>query len=232
MKKIDIGKYKGPNANTRRIRTISRRLEKLHGPFVPKEKLDPVEELVLTLLSQATSDLNRDRAYKNLMETFHGWDDILNANVKTIEATIREGGLARNKSRALKKILKEVKDRYGGWNLGDIGTMPIDEAVEELSSLPGVGVKTAACVLVFAYHRPVIPVDTHVHRLSARLGLTTEKASAVHAYHVLMSIVPEELRYPFHLQIITHGRRVCKAQRPKCGECPLVDICPAAEIFE
>lgn len=222
-------KYSGVNGNARRVRVLSKRLEKQYGPFVPKRSRDAVEELILTVLSQATNDKNRDRAFDSLNREFTSWDEILAAPVNKIESAIRAGGLAHNKSRAIKKILGEIKSRYGSFSLDFIGKMDIGEAVDLLTEFPGVGVKTAACVLVFSFHKPVIPVDTHVHRLAGRLGLVSAKASAEQTYRVLMEIVPEELRYPFHLQLIRHGREVCKSQRPKCAECVLREMCPRYE---
>ncbi len=228
MNKADWTKYRGKNGSTRRVRALNSRLEKVYGPFRPFKRLDGVEELIVTVLSQNTNDVNRDRAYSSLVEKFPTWDDVLNAPAGEIEKAIRVGGLAHNKSRAIKRILGEIKKRFGKFTLDPIAKLPIDEAIEELTKLPSVGKKTAACVLVFSYGRPVIPVDTHVHRLSRRLGLVIEKAGPDQAFEVLMEITPEELRYPFHIYLIRHGRRVCKSQRPMCGECVLKKLCPSA----
>jgi len=231
MDKSDWKKYLGPNGNARRIRALNRRLEDEYGPFRPFKKLDGVEELIITVLSQNTNDVNRDRAYRSLREKYPTWDDVLNAPVKKIEDAIRVGGLAHNKSIAIKKILRELKDRYGKFTVSPIASegsgLTIEESIAELTKLPGVGVKTAACVLVFSYGRPVIPVDTHVHRLTRRLGLVAEKASAENAFRVMMEITPEELRYPFHIFLIRHGRRVCKSQKPNCPECVVRGLCPS-----
>jgi len=228
MKTADWTKYQGRNGSSRRVRALNSRLEKVYGPFRPFKRLDGVEELIVTVLSQNTNDVNRDRAYSSLIEKFPTWDDVLNAPVGEIERAIRVGGLAHNKSRAIKKILGEIRKRFGKFTLDPIAKLPINEAIEELTKLPSVGKKTAACVLVFSYGRPVIPVDTHVHRLSRRLGLVVEKAGPDQAFEVLMEITPEELRYPFHIYLIRHGRRVCKSQRPMCAECVLEKLCPSA----
>jgi len=228
MNRADWTKYRGKNGSSRRVRALNSRLEKVYGPFRPFKRLDGIEELIVTVLSQNTNDVNRDRAYSSLIEKFPTWDDVLNAPAAEIEKAIRVGGLAHNKSRAIKKILGEIKNRFGKFTLDPIAKLPIDEAIEELTKLPSVGKKTAACVLVFSYGRPVIPVDTHVHRLSRRLGLVIEKAGPDQAFEVLMEITPEELRYPFHIYLIRHGRRVCKSQRPMCGECVLGKLCPSA----
>ncbi len=228
MKKDQIKKFIGFNGNSRRIRALNTRLNKIYGPFKPFKPKDGVEELIVTVLSQNTNDVNRDRAFSNLIDKFPTWDDILAARQKKIENAIRVGGLANTKSRAIKKILREIKSRYGRFTLDPIAKLPIDEAIETLTKLPNVGIKTAACVLVFSFGKPVIPVDTHVHRLSRRLGLVSEKATRDQTFYILMDIVPEKLRYPFHIYLIKHGRNVCKSQRPKCGECALADLCPSA----
>jgi len=231
MRNTDLKKFYGENANSRRVRTLNARLEKIYGTFKPFEKLDGVTELILTVLSQNTNDINRDRAFTNLKEKFPTWDDVLSAPAKKIENAIRVGGLAHNKSIAIMKILSEIKTRYGKYTLDTIASLPIDEALTELTKFPGVGIKTAACVLVFSYGKPVIPVDTHVHRLSTRLGLVTQKATAEQTFDVLMKIIPEKLRYPFHIYLIRHGRMCCKSQRPDCPNCPLNDLCPSAFGF-
>ena len=219
---------RGPHGTSRRIRALHRRLDPEYGPFEPFTKVDGVTELIVTVLSQNTNDVNRDRAFKNLKREFPGWDDVLSAPAKRIESTIRVGGLARNKSLAIKEILGEIKSRFGRFTLDPIAKLPIEQAMAELTALPGVGVKTAACVLVFSYGKPVIPVDTHVHRLSVRLGLVASKATPEQTFRVLMDITPDELKYPFHVYLIRHGRRICKSQKPLCGECVLSDLCPSA----
>ncbi len=221
-------KYCGPCGTTQRIRALNRRLEKIHGPFEPFPRREGVEELVLTVLSQNTNDINRDRAFRNLMEKFPTWDAILNAPARQIENAIRVGGLAHNKSIAIRKILREIRDRYGRFTLDPIAELPLDDAIEELTRFPGVGIKTAACVLVFSYGKPVIPVDTHVLRLSRRLGLVIDKATPDHTFSVLMQITPDDLKYPFHINLIRHGRKFCKSQKPNCGECILIKLCPSA----
>lgn len=227
MLKPDYKKYVGPNGNARRVKALNNRLDKLYGPFKPFKKREGVEELILTVLSQNTNDVNRDRAFNNMMEKFPTWDALMSAPQKKIEDAIRVGGLARTKSIAIKLILREIRDRYGKFTLDPISKLPFDEAIMLLTGFPNVGVKTAACVLVFSYGVPVIPVDTHVYRLSRRLGLVEEKATRDQAFYVLMEIVPEELRYPFHVYLIRHGRAVCVSRNPKCGKCVLGNLCPS-----
>jgi endonuclease-3 len=218
-------KYAGSNGNERRVSALHKRLEKLYGPFKPFPIREGVEELILTVLSQNTNDVNRDRAFRTLTEKYPTWDDVLRAPQKKIEDAIRVGGLAQTKSIAIKQILGEIKNRYGKFTLEPISKLPIDEAIEVLTRFPHVGVKTAACVLAFSFGEPVIPVDTHVHRLSRRLGLVARNASRDQTFYVLMGIVPEEIRYPFHVFLIKHGRAVCKSQKPLCSECALREMC-------
>lgn len=226
MSKADWTKYKGVNGNTRRIRSLASRFEKIYGPFIPKAKRDPLDELILTVLSQNTNDRNSGQAFENLKRAFPTWRDVLEAPIAELRETIRVGGLAGNKSRSIKGILKELVRRNGDFNLDYIDRIPLDQALENLVSLPGVGLKTASCVMLFSFGRPSMPVDTHVHRLSMRLGLVREKSTPEQAYRVLMAITPPELVYPFHLDLIQHGRTTCKAQKPRCGECIVRPLCP------
>ncbi len=230
MKQQNIEKYVGPNGTPYFIQSIDRQLDKLYGPFKPFSKLDGVTELIVTVLSQNTNDVNRDRAFNNLKDKFPTWDDVIKAPVKKIEDAIRVGGLAHNKSKAIKAILKEIKSRYGKFTLDPIAKLPLNEALNELTRFPSVGMKTAACVMVFSYGKPVIPVDTHVHRLSRRLGLTTEKSTPDQVFSVLMEITPDELKYRFHVYLIRHGRAICKSQKPRCPDCTLSHLCPSAEL--
>lgn len=193
---------------------------------------DPVAELALTLLSQNTSDSNSGRAFQQLIATFDGWDDVLTAPVGAVEEAIRIGGLAKTKAPRLQALLRELRERLGtDWNTAPLASMPMAQAREWLTSLPGVGPKTAACVLLFSLGRPALPVDTHVHRVSQRLGLIGPKVSAAAAHEALEARMLPRLYYPFHVAVIRHGRRVCKAQRPRCTDCVLSDRCPAALTF-
>ena len=230
MKEIRWEQYAGENGSRRRIVALQKRLDRVYGPFVPKRRLDPVDELILTVLSQNTNDLNSDRAYGNLRRRFPTWREVLDAPVRDIEREIRVGGLSRNKSKAIKAILQEIKARHGKISLDHLKQASMQDALDELTSLPMVGLKTASCVLLFSLGRASMPVDTHVHRLSTRLGLVKDKSSADQTYHVLMAITPEELIYVFHLNLIQHGRTICKSQHPRCSECVLNKLCPSAQL--
>lgn len=190
-----------------------------------------MSELVLTILSQNTSDANSGRAFMRLRSRFHTWADILAADPEAIVPEIQAGGLARIKAPRIKAILDEVWGRLGSFDLMFLKDKPLDEAKAWLRPLPGVGPKTAACVLMFALGRPALPVDTHVHRVAQRLGLVAAKAGAAAAHDILEAILKPEEVYAFHISLIKHGRRICRAQRPLCERCPLLDGCPAGQRF-
>jgi endonuclease III len=231
MKVIDWKKYSGPNANKRRISTLHKRLDCSHGPFKPRKIMDPVDELILTVLSQNTNDTNRDRAYGNLKKKYRNWQEVLNAPDRELKETIKVGGLANNKAKSIKAILSIIKTPKGDFKLDFLETLPLEDALDYLTALPGVGLKTASCVMLFSFGRPSMPVDTHVHRLAIRLGLAKDNATPDHVYYVLMAITQEKLIYPFHIYLIQHGKEICRARSPRCSECTLCDLCPTAFSF-
>ena len=192
---------------------------------------EPVAELVLTLLSQNTSDSNSGRAFIRLLNAFPDWPSLLDADVKAIERAIQPGGLAPTKAPRLQALLREVWSRRSSFDLAFLKELPLEEARAWLLSLPGVGPKTAACVLLFSLGRPALPVDTHVHRVAKRLGLVPERSTAEQAHDLLSPMLTAKQFYPFHMQLIKHGRRTCSAQRPKCPACPLQKGCPSAGTF-
>jgi endonuclease-3 len=210
---------------------IIARLERAYGAVPWRPAGDPIAELVLTLLSQNTSDSNSGRAFIRLLDAFPDWDSLLDADVKRIERAIRPGGLAPTKAPRLQALLREVRARRGSLDLSFLAGLPLEEARAWLRSLPGVGPKTAACVLLFSLGRPTLPVDTHVHRVAKRLGLVPETSTAEQAHNLLEAQLTPAQVYPFHIQLIKHGRRTCSAQRPKCPECPLRKLCPSVERF-
>ncbi len=186
-----------------------------------------LDELVLTVLSQATSDINSSRAFASLKETFTSWDEVAKAPTAAIEKAIRAGGIAKVKSRRIKSILNDISEREGSVDLSRIGSMGDEEAMNYLCSLPGIGPKTAACVLTFSLGRAAFPVDTHVHRIAKRLGWVDAKASAVGTQELLTPRIPEDLRYDLHMAFVHHGRTTCTAQRPRCSECVVFEFCDA-----
>jgi endonuclease-3 len=218
-------------ATPRRVRTILTRLEKRWGVMAPPRRVDPLDELVLTVLSQHTSDLNAERAFASLRAAFRTWDDVVAAPVAVVADAIRSGGLADTKAPRLQAILREVREREGGFDLSRLRDLSDEDARVYLTSLPGVGPKTAAVVLSFALGRDAIPVDTHVHRVSQRLGLIPANASAEKADRLLHDLVPDGLRTPLHVALIRLGREICKAPTPLCRRCPLNDLCPTAPRY-
>lgn len=219
------------SATPRRVRAILRRLQKRYGQLVPPRAVDPLEELILTVLSQHTSDLNADRAFTALRSAFPTWDDVAAAPTATVADTIRSGGLADTKSPRIQAILEEVHEREGSYDLARLRSLSDDEVRAYLTSLPGIGPKTAAVVLSFALGRDAIPVDTHVYRVATRLGLVPASASAERADRLLHDLVPEGLRTPLHVALIRLGREICKAPTPRCRSCPLKDLCPTAPRY-
>jgi len=210
-----------------RVRAIHRRLLRHFGELEPPRRADPLEELILTVLSQHTSDANAERAFGSLRARFPTWEAVVRARPATVADAIRSGGLANTKAPRIQAILRAVLEREERFDLARLRRLPDGEAVRYLTSLPGVGPKTAAVVLAFALGRPAIPVDTHVHRVATRLGLVP-RSSAERAHRALEALVAAELKVPLHVGLIRLGRETCKAGRPRCQECPLVDLCPTA----
>jgi endonuclease III len=220
-----------PAALRRHVRTVLNRLRKRYGPLLPPRRSDPLEELILTVLSQHTSDLNADRSFASLRVTFPTWEDVVGAPAGLVADAIRSGGLAETKAPRIQAILREVHERRGAFELTYLRDLPDPEARAELMSLPGVGPKTAAVVLSFSLDRDAMPVDTHVHRVTRRLGWIPSKISAERADRILHELVPPGLRTELHVALIRHGREICKAPTPRCRQCPLKDICPTAPRY-
>ena len=219
------------NATPRRVRAILRRLERRLGPLTPPRAADPLDELILTVLSQHTSDVNADRAFASLRASFPTWDRVVEVPETALADAIRSGGLANTKAPRIQVILREVHQREGAYDLSRLRDMTDAEARGYLTSLPGIGPKTAAVVLSFALGRDAIPVDTHVHRVARRLGLVPAKASAERADRLLHDLVPDGLRTSLHVGLIRLGREICKAPTPRCALCPLKDVCPTAPRY-
>jgi endonuclease-3 len=188
-------------------------------------RLDPVAELVSTILSQNTNDVNRDRAYERMRRRFATWEAVRDATLGEIIEAIRPAGLANSKGPAIRRALRQISQEQGEISLGFLADMPLDEAKAWLTGLNGVGPKTAAIVLLFSFNRPAFPVDTHVHRVSRRLGLMGPKVSREKAHDVLEALLPPETYLTFHLNLVTHGRQVCHARQPGCDACPLLALC-------
>ncbi len=204
---------------------VHQRLLQAYGTPVYKERLDPLSELVQTILSQNTSDRNTARSFAELRRRYPTWEQVLAANTDDIADAIRIGGLARVKAPRIKAILQQLVQETGRLDLSQLEALPTPQAKQYLTRLHGVGSKTAACVLLFSLGKPALPVDTHVHRVSLRLGLVPPRSTAEKTEELLESYLPEQDYYPFHLNIIHHGRHCCTAAKPQCPRCPLAHRC-------
>ena len=209
-------------ADRRRMRRIRDRLRREYGRPVLHAHHAPIDELILTVLSQNTNDRNRDVAYGRLRERLPSWPAVRDAAVPEIEDAIRPGGLAPTKAVRIKQILEAIGDDDLEW----LADAPLEEARDYLCELPGVGRKTAACVLLFSFGRPEVPVDTHVYRVASRLGLLRPRASFDEAHDEMLRLVDPDDAYEVHVLLIRHGRRTCIARTPRCPECPLRRMCP------
>jgi endonuclease III len=205
-----------------RVRAIRDRLRELYGRPVNEAHGQPIAELVRTVLSQNTSDRNRDVAFERLQARFADWEAVRDAPATEVVEAIRPGGLANTKGPRIQTILGELGEPP---DLDWLAEAPREPAIEFLTSLPGVGRKTAACVMIFTFDRPEIPVDTHVYRVGGRLGLFPEHASFELAHDEMLRVVDPEDAYELHINLIRHGRAVCRP-RPRCGECALRRMCP------
>lgn len=225
-----------------RVRKILGLLNKARGRPHALRRSDSVDELVRTILSQNTNDRNSLAAFAVLKKRFRTWEGLLRTDTRRIAGLIKHAGLANIKAKRIKEVLGEIKRREGRISLAALQGLDVGEGLTYLRSLKGVGPKTAACVLLFSFGKPIMPVDTHIFRVSKRLGLIGPKLSIEGAHQVLSAIVPKHLTlrqssgsshrrkdrdliYEFHLGIIEHGRRTCKAQNPRCGFCVLYNGC-------
>ncbi len=199
---------------------------------MPERRLQPLDELILTILSQNTSDVNSRRAFKSLTSAFTGWDEVAHAPAVKIAESIRAGGLARVKSGYIKNALQYLKKDTIAYDLRFLKNMEPVAARAWLTRLPGVGMKTASCVLLFSLGMPAFPVDTHVLRVAVRLGLLAPKTKADAAHIEMERLVPPADIYRCHVLMIEHGRRTCKAQRPLCSVCVLSRLCPSYKKFK
>lgn len=210
-----------------KIAEIVRKLEEAYGLDHPHPGGEPISTLIETILSQNTSDVNSGRAFASLRRVFSSWEDVAEANPEQISTAIRAGGLAEIKGKRIKSVLQSIKKEHGDFSLDFLKELPLDRAREWLKDLPGVGDKTAACVLLFSLGRPALPVDTHIHRVSMRLGLIGKAVSAEKAHAILEGLVPEGVVYKFHVLMIEHGRRTCHPRHPGCRSCVIGEFCPS-----
>src|SRR5438477_10633458 len=208
-----------------KIQQVAAALAQTYGELEWRPRTDPLSELVLTMLSQNTSDTNSFRAFEQMKARFPTWEDVLNAPTDALSEAIRPGGLANIKAPRIQEVLRLIMQERGALNLDFLYDMPVEEAKAWLSGFKGVGPKTVACVLMFACGMPVLPVDTHVYRVSRRLGLINARTNPEKAHQALEAMLPPEQRYPFHIHLITYGRQACKAQRPLCEQCVVRQWC-------
>jgi len=218
--------YTPPRA--RRVHAVRERLRELYGvPSAPPHG-HPIAELVLTVLSQSTNDRNRDVAYLRMRDRFPTWEEVRDAPVDELEEAIRPGGISKVKSVRIQEILRAIGEPL---SLDWLPDVPIEEAREFLTGLPGVGRKTAACVLLFAFGLHDVPVDTHVSRVGMRLGLLESGAPFDRLHDQMLAITPPGAELEFHVNLLRHGRRTCHARLPRCDECALARMCPSRRLF-
>jgi len=215
--------------SSHKVERIFRLMQSEYGHLQRKNERDPLSELIATILSQNTSDLNSHRAFRNLKERFPAWEEAQKASQEEIAEAIKIGGLFNEKARRIKALLEEIHQQEGGLDLSFLVKMDSDRAQKYLLQFKGVGPKTAACVLLFSLGRSSMPVDTHILRVSKRIGLVPQSANALQAQAVLEGITPPRLVYPLHLSLIEHGRRACKARLPLCTRCILRVECDYPE---
>ena len=225
---VKIDNLKEKQATYRKIAPL---LEEKYGRKHWKRH-DGMDELISCILSQSTTDANRDRGFEALKAQYPTWEQVHHAPEDELVETIRPAGLANSKAPYIQGSLEGIFEERGEYNIDFIEDMPVEEAKDWLQKLPGVGPKTAAIVLCFGYNRPAFPVDTHVHRVGKRIGLLPPKISANKAHEHMEQIVPPEEYYAFHLQLIYHGRAICKARSPKCEECPIQQYCDYYQALE
>jgi endonuclease-3 len=210
----------------RRVRAIRDRLRAVYGiPSAPPHRR-PLDELILTVLSQSTNDRNRDVAFLRLRARFASWEAVRDAPNEEVEAAIRPGGISKVKSKRIQDILHAITERHGDLSLDHLGDLGVELAREELCALPGVGRKTAACVLLFSFGMADVPVDTHVSRVGTRLGLFRAGAPFEELHDDMLAITPRGQEHELHINLLRHGRRTCHAQRPACEDCALLRMCP------
>jgi endonuclease III len=232
---VRLSSWKRPSR--RRVRAIRDRLRLVYGVPLAKPHGHPIAELVLTVLSQSTNDRNRDVAYLALRERFATWEEVRDAPVDEIEAAIRPGGISKVKSARIKAILVAITETApdhasalpeGPLSLDWLPELSVPEAQAYLTSLPGVGRKTAACVLLFALGMRDVPVDTHVSRVGTRLALFRPGAPFDEMHDEMLELTPPGEELELHLNLLRHGRRTCYARRPACADCALQRMCPSA----
>ena len=213
------------------IGEVSEILEQEYGPLEWHSYQDPIDVLIGTILSQNTSDANSGRAFASLKASFDSWEAVASAPAEHIAQTIKSGGLYQIKAARIKQVLEQIEKEQGHISLDFLNSKTMAEAKDYLMRLPGVGHKTASCVLLFSLGKPSLPVDTHVFRVAKRLGLIDSRASIEKAHSLLQEQISPSKVYQFHIHMIEHGRQICHARQPRCNRCILRGACPSSLRF-
>jgi endonuclease-3 len=216
----------------RLARQVHRRLLDFYGQPTWRNPLPLVDELISTILSQNTNDSNRDRAFESLRQRFPTWEQVRDADPASVTGAIRLAGLANQKGPRIQQILREISAERGSLDMNFLKDLPLEKARTWLMKFKGVGPKTAAIVLLFSLGRPAFPVDTHIYRVTGRIGLRPEKMTVEEAHIHLEKLLPPETYYAVHLNIIRLGREICAARKPACQRCPLRELCKFAKLLE
>jgi endonuclease-3 len=212
-----------------RALAVHERLLEVFGEPIWRNPLSAIDELVSTILSQNTNDVNRDRGFNALRAKLPTWEQVRDANAEDVINAIRPAGLANQKGPRIQQVLRAITEERGSLNLDFLVDLPIEEARAWLTKFNGVGPKTAAIVLCFSLNMPAFPVDTHVYRVSGRTGLRPEKMTVEQAHPHLEEVFPPETYYAAHLNLIRLGREVCHARKPACPNCPIIKLCEYKE---
>ena len=214
--------------NERTFDEIERILDDTYGPRILRANGDPVSELVGTILSQNTSDVNTARSFASLRTRFPTWSEVITADTNTVRDAIRMGGLGNIKAPRIQQVLNAIYQQRGSFDLSFLTTMESTAAQTWLMHLDGVGPKTAACVLLFSFGMPLMPVDTHVARVMTRLAVVPDRSSTLRKERIIETLIGTDANrmYAVHVETIAHGRQLCRAQTPHCEQCPLRSVCP------
>jgi endonuclease III len=210
---------------SRRALKVHEKLLEAYGQPTWRNRLPPIDELVSTILSQNTNDINRDRAFTALRKKFPTWEKVSDAKTESVIAAIRPAGLANQKGPRIQQVLRAISKERGSLDLYFLKDLPLEEARAWLTKFNGVGPKTAAIVLCFSLDRPAFPVDTHIYRVTGRIGLRPGKMTVEQAHPYMESLLPPETYYAAHLNLIRLGREVCHARKPDCPNCPVRKLC-------
>ena len=213
------------HAGEKPVRYIIQNLERTYGVPMNERASDPLDMLIKIILSQATSDTNSHRTFAALKKRFPTWERVLRARTETIANTIRSGGLANQKASVIKSLLQQIREKHGTLELNFLHEMNARDAREYLKQFRGIGPKTIACTLLFACRKDVFPLDTHIFRILRRVGLIPQKCTDARAHEIMDQMVPAGKFYSFHVNLIRHGRAICRPREPLCERCPIVEYC-------